>query len=950
MKFALVGRALHRAFCAQCPHPDTQCCPHAQNCPLKYKFDVVSFDFASMVRADVMAAPCDRGIARHVAGIVRPFARSPMKNATPVSADPHPLKRWVSHPAVRVVIPLLITALALFVLHRMSLGTNLADVKRDARGYSGMTLGLSFAAMCVSYLALSLYDVIIMRSVSDVRLPLGVTMMTGASSMAVSNMLGLSWLTGGAIRYRVYAAFGVKIGAVAKLIATSWLAFLLGLFALIGALMVFHPDGLAAVLHLSKRMEVAGGFAILAVIATYFVWTARTPRQIGFGQLKMTLPNGRQGATLSAISIIDLAATAMTLYVLMPADLSQNFFLFFVVFVAAIAVGILSHAPGGLGIFEATMIAGLGAAGRSDALAALLIYRLIYTVLPFLFAVIGLAGAWAVANREKASDTSRTIVKAVGPIVPLVTAGLVMLSGAVLLISGNLPSDPARLGFLQEILPLSLIETSHMIGSVSGVLLMIVARGLYRRMFRAWGLAMALLLTGFVVSLLKGFDWEEAATLAGAMAVLWVFRGAFYRANVTGTLRLNWKWILSVSLLVAAISWIGMFAYSNVQYSDALWWKFAWKSDASRFLRATFAVAVVLSAFMLNSLLSRQSARLKPDPIPDVVRHLTAQATAAEANISLSGDKRFIITPDACAYIAYADTGHTLVAKGDPVGTKEAGIAAIWQLRELADAMGRRCAFYAVSDRYLPSYLDLGLQVLKIGEVARVELATFSLEGSKRKDWRHAKARIARDGYVFEVIKAADLAPVMDNLREVSDAWLALKKSEEKGFSLGAFHPDYMGNFDQAVIRHAQTGRIAAFANLMQTGDKSEVSLDLMRYDPSGPGMAMDALFADMLLWGKAQGFTWFSLGAAPLSGFESHRLASTWHRIGSFLYEHGEQFYRFEGLRTFKQKFDPVWSPEYLASSGRLDAARVLYEVSLLISRGAKSAQDQAPPHEARI
>jgi hypothetical protein len=150
-------------------------------------------------------------------------------------------------------------------------------------------------------------------------------------------------------------------------------------------------------------------------------------------------------------------------------------------------------------------------------------------------------------------------------------------------------------------------------------------------------------------------------------------------------------------------------------------------------------------------------------------------------------------------------------------------------------------------------------------------------------------------------------------------------------------------NFDHAVIRHKVTGQIIAFANLMKAGDQSELSMDLMRYDPEGSNAAMDALFADMLLWGKEQGFAWFSLGAAPLSDLENRKLAPAWHRIGSFLHEHRTQFYHFDGLRAFKQKFDPKWSPEYLACSGRLDAARVLYEVSLLVSRGVKGMSNHA-------
>lgn len=860
-----------------------------------------------------------------------------MPSADNIDTNGHPIMRFIRHPAWRLILPVVIAAIAFWVLQKMSQDINFSDVIADAKDYSAWLLIASFVAMVVSYLSFSLYDVLILPNVTKVKLPVHIQLMTAGSSMAVSNMLGFTWITGAAVRYRVYSAFGIDLTAVAKLIGISWVAFTGGLWAILGLLMVVNPNGMSKLIPISSSVESWIGFAMLAALAGFFWWTRRGPRSVRLGPLNMEVLGAKDSLKLTAVSMIDVVAMAATLYFLMPADLSQNFFYFFIVFAAALWLGIVSHSPGGLGVFEATLIAGLGAVGRSDALAAIAIYRVIYTVLPFVIAIIGLAIAWLLSNRVKATSKSIMVHRAIEPLVPILAAALAMLSGAILLISGNLPPDPTRLGFLQEILPLYLVETSHLLGSISGVLLLVVARGLYRRMFRAWFVAMGLFAVGLSVSLLKGFDWEEALSLAGAMAILWVFRSAFYRADVKAALTLNWRWIISVSILAGAISWIGFFAYSNVQYSDALWWQFAWKGDESRFLRATLAVAVVISAFVLNLLLSKQSTRLQREPIPDIVLQLTMNASNADAGIALSGDKRFIISEDQAAYIAYADTGSSLISKGDPVGEKTASIATIWQMRELADRMGRRCAFYGVSEKFLPTYLDLGMQILKIGEVARVELSSFSLEGPKRKDWRHAKARISRDGYHFEVIPAGRADEYADDLRAVSDAWLSAKNSREKGFSLGWFNTEYLRHFDLAVIRHSQTGQITAFANMMKTGDKSEISIDLMRYDPSGPGAAMDALFAEMLLWAKEERFTWFSLGAAPLSGLENRRLAPTWHRIGSFLYENGEQFYQFEGLRSYKQKFDPVWSSEYLATSSRLDAARVLYEVSLLISRGDK-------------
>ena len=132
-------------------------------------------------------------------------------------------------------------------------------------------------------------------------------------------------------------------------------------------------------------------------------------------------------------------------------------------------------------------------------------------------------------------------------------------------------------------------------------------------------------------------------------------------------------------------------------------------------------------------------------------------------------------------------------------------------------------------------------------------------------------------------------------------------------------------------------GRIRAFANLWLSAGREELSFDLMRYDPEAPAVTMNALFAELMLWGQAQGFRRVNLGAAPFAGLARHRLATRWNRVGTLIYEHGESIYHFEGLRAFKDKFDPVWTPNYLACPGGLAAARVLIEVNRLISGGAR-------------
>lgn len=849
------------------------------------------------------------------------------------------------HTAIRIIIPLGVTSLALYLLSHLSGDIGLAAIQKDAATFPWRTLFFAFCASAISYLFLSLYDALILPIYSDVKIPAAVLMMTGASSLAVSNLFGFSWLTGGAIRFKVYTSYHIKITAIAKLMAASWVAFFSGLFALIGSVMMFTPAAFGAITHIPNSYIAICGLSILILLSAFFRWSWTTPRTVGLGAVRLALPKGRIGLKLTLVTVLDLIATALTLYILLPPDLTQDFLFFLGIFSIAVGLGILSHSPGGLGVFDATLIAGFGAMGRTDVLAAIAMYRVIYTVIPAGIALICITVAWLYTNRDIAQASACKIYTIVTPVIPLIAAGTAMTCGAILVIAGNLQPDPDRLILLRNILPLQLIETSHLIGSMSGVLLMIVASGLYRRMFRAWLVTMILAFIGLIVSILKGSDWEEATTLALGMLILWIFKSAFYRASLNTGPSLNIRWLLTVCALVGAIGWLGFFAQANIQHTGDLWWKFAWHGEASRFIRATLCITVVLAAFLLNALLSKETARLRHMPIPDAVIALTLAAKRATAGLALTGDKRFIITPDQKAYLAYADTGSALICKGDPIGEKPACIAAIWQLRELADKMGRRCAFYGVSGEYLPTFLDLGLQILKIGEVARVNLQDFNLDGPKRKDWRNAKARMAREGYHFEVLPAGQASADFHDLKSVSDAWLTHKNGQEKGFSLGWFDADYIAKFDLGVLRQTASGQIMAFANIMKAGDKSELFIDLMRYDPAGPNRVMDALFTELMLWGKENGYATFSLGGAPLSGLEQHPLACTWHKIGSFMYRNGEQFYKFDGLRRYKQKFDPDWTPEYLATTSKLDAIRVLYEVSLLISRGAPDLRKAKQP-----
>ncbi|WP_347312675.1 bifunctional lysylphosphatidylglycerol flippase/synthetase MprF [Defluviimonas sp. SAOS-178_SWC] len=846
--------------------------------------------------------------------------------------------RAIAHPAVRIAFPLLIVAIGIGVLHHFSRSVQWHDVRAALSAIPFPSLGTALLCVAASYAALSLYDVAALRSLAPGKVPLRLAAVAGASGFAISNFLGASWLTGSSVRMRIYSALGVDLTTVAHIVGMTWLAFFLGLTTVLGLLFSFHPQGLSAGLPISPGTEAMAGAGLLILLVAIYGWLALGHRQFRIGRVRIELPPLGLAAAITLIAVADMVVAAASLYVLLPDGIVANFVVFFVIYVGAVALGVLSHAPGGIGVFEAALVAGLGAGAEPDVLAALLIYRILYFFLPFLLAAAGLGLAWAVEERRSLGKAALGAYRIAQPAAPVIAAGIALIAGAILLASGSLPPDETRLGILRDILPLGFVEASHLAGSIAGVLLIIIARGLYRRLFRAWVVATALMAVGIVASLAKGLDWQEALSMLASLGLLALFRPAFYRIEGGTLFRLDGAWIVSLAALLATIIWIGFVVHAHTAYRDALWWQVAWQGGASRFLRASLAAAVIFGGISLQSLLAARSKPRTPEPVPARVRELLAACPRAGAQLALTGDKSFLISPDEKAFLAYADTGRTLIAQGDPVGKPESGRALIRMFRERADKMGRRVAFNAVTEQFLTTYLDLGLSIMKIGEVARVALAQFTLDGAARKDFRHARSRAGREGLVFEVIPAAGIGPVLPDLKTVSDAWLALKQGEEKGFSLGAFSEPYLRNFDVAVLRRGPSGPILAFANLWQGADRHEVSPDLMRYDPAGPNYAMDALFAELLLWARDRGFHWFTLGAAPFSGLDDRRFAPFWNRMGGLLYEHGEHFYRFEGLRAFKQKFDPVWTPHYLASPGGLAVPRVLYDLNVLISGGVRN------------
>jgi phosphatidylglycerol lysyltransferase len=309
-----------------------------------------------------------------------------------------------------------------------------------------------------------------------------------------------------------------------------------------------------------------------------------------------------------------------------------------------------------------------------------------------------------------------------------------------------------------------------------------------------------------------------------------------------------------------------------------------------------------------------------------------SRSPRTSANLALLGDKLLLFNDPRTAFIMYGIQGRTWVSMGDPLGPDAEWEELIWRFREACDRYDAWPVFYQVEPDRLPLYLDQGYSLLKLGEEARVDASKFTLEGGIRKGLRSNRNKVQKEGCAFEIVPREHVPELLPVLKSISDAWLAEKKGAEKGFSLGFFDETYLQRFPCAVVK--RNGEPIAFANLWLGAGKEEFSVDLMRYRPDGTRGLMDYLFVELILWGQSQGYQWFNLGMAPLAGIESRQLAPLWNKVASLVFKHGDHFYGFEGLREYKDKFDPVWKPKYLAARGGLALPRILADVTALIGR----------------
>jgi len=322
---------------------------------------------------DAQTADPERGMLKRLRGTARFF------------------KAKVGWSRLGVVLSLTIIAVALVVLYRILRDIDLDELVDAIEATDWRTLLIAALFVACGYLTLTFYDLFALRTIGRPDVPYRIAALSGFTSYAIGHNVGASVFSGGAVRYRIYSACGLSVIDVTKICFVAGLTFWLGNATVLGLGVLYNPQAARALDQLPLWSNRLLAIMILALLAAYVAWVWVKPRVIGREGWQVTLPGGPLTLLQIAIGIIDLACCAAAMYMLVPDEPNLGFVTVAVIFVAATLLGFASHAPGGLGVFDAAMLVALWQFDKEDLLAGLLLFRLLYYVVPFVLslAVLG---------------------------------------------------------------------------------------------------------------------------------------------------------------------------------------------------------------------------------------------------------------------------------------------------------------------------------------------------------------------------------------------------------------------------------------------------------------------------------------------------------------------------------------------------------------------------------
>jgi phosphatidylglycerol lysyltransferase len=521
-------------------------------------------------------------------------------------------------------------------------------------------------------------------------------------------------------------------------------------------------------------------------------------------------------------------------------------------------------------------------------------------------------------------------------IATLVTAG----SGLVNIFSVISIRHPERFAVVRDMFPLEFIHLSRFVVLFLGFTLVITSINIYKRKRRAYLLTIMLSILSFGFHLLKGLNIEEASFSLLILMILYLVRHTFrVKSSLPnlrrGILRLAVVLVLAILYGVAGFWFLDPQQFgTNFHFQEAIRQTFLFLGliGNSELIPRTHYARWFLDSLYLTSIGAIiYSLWALFRPVRYIYHTLPLERVRAKQIVEKYGrhdldffkfwsDKSFFFLEN--SFLAYRVGINTAVVLADPVGPLDEIERIIAAFQSYCEENDWKLIFHQTLPDYLEIYEKLGFTKIKIGDDAIVDLTNFTLEGRANKEQRHYLNKFEKLG--VQVTRYPPPVPneVLTKTKGVSDEWLRIGGHRERGFTLGCFEETYLRNTTIVAAIDAQENMLA-FVNLIPSYRPGEATIDLMRRREQAPGGIMDYLFVKVFLLCQEKGFTRFSLGMAPMSGFKEGEPATAEEKaIHSFM-RHLNFLFSFKGLYEFKAKYASSWEPRYVVLRSILDLPR---------------------------
>ncbi len=600
---------------------------------------------------------------------------------------------------------------AIYVVQQEFHHLKVEDISRALSDIPGRALAISFGWTLLSYSILTFYDRL-GTIYAGHRVSYGRASFASFCAYALAHNLGFAAVSGAAVRYRLYAHWGLTPLQIGQVVAFCSLTFGLGGLVLGGALLLIEPK---AVPFFGTWLTPWAMYAVAVVLWGIVAAYVTLSRVFGVVRLfghEIELPGWRMAILQVLLATVDVAVTAAIFYALLPPDHHLTYLRFLGVYLASYTAGLATNLPGGIGVFDSAMLLGLEPyMGAPQVFGAILVFRLYYYIIP-LFLAGGLFAGNEILLR------GRVLLRPAGgqgarrwsepDFVAATVTGTVALCGALLLSLGVLETGPdfswIDPGFAELV-----NQASEFVPSLIGAALMVLAVALAQRVNLAWGATIILLLIAAAFTLAQGEQVWIPAVLVLAALLIAPFRSAFYRHARLFAGPMQADTALPLLALVACVLALSAFERHVRWLDNDSWWAVILSPDVPNSLRASVALAVVLALGALWGLI--RPGRVTWLPWGSEARSRYA-ALGAEPPAAADG---LVFGEAERAAIPFRRTTRLLLALGDPAGAESDQASAIWRLRDLAQQEGLHTAVWRAGRSLLKIYADLGLAALPLG-------------------------------------------------------------------------------------------------------------------------------------------------------------------------------------------------------------------------------------------